>query len=216
MYKPDFIAANPKDIILPEDEFAGYIFDCDGTVADTMSLHYAAWRDALEAAQDTFELDVDTFFSMAGMGLKETVHALNKRYGTNIDAEAFAIDKRIRMKRLMSRIVPIESVFAFAKKVAEDGRAISIASGGTKEVVQETLRIIGASDLFPVVICHEDVKNGKPAPDIFLLAAEKMGVKPKDCIVFEDSLLGIEGAAKAGMKSILIGRELSNFTANLV
>ncbi len=215
MYKPDFIAGDPKEIVLPEDGFEGYIFDCDGTVADTMSCHYTAWRDSINQQESDFTFEVETFFSLAGMGRKETVDVLNKRYGLNIDADKLAVFKEMRMTSLMSHIRPVESVFRFAKEAAIKGIPISIASGGTRDVVLKTLEIIGAKDLFPVIVCNADVKFGKPAPDIFLLAAEKMRVVPEKCLVFEDSFLGIEAAALAGMKSILIGREHTRFNPNL-
>ncbi len=72
--------------------------------------------------------------------------------------------------------------------------------------VRRTLRTIGVADLFPIVVTAEEVTHGKPAPDLFLLAAERMGVAPAECLVFEDSPLGIIAAERAGMGSVLVAR----------
>ncbi len=93
----------------------------------------------------------------------------------------------------------IKPVVDFARKL--HGRApLSVASGGPRPVVVRTLELMGIAGLFPVVVTPEDVTHGKPAPDMFLLAAQRMGVAPERCLVFEDAEPGVQAAVAAGMK----------------
>ncbi len=184
-------------------EYGGYIFDCDGTLADSMVVHYRAWLAALAAHGATFDFNWDLFISRAGMTLPNTVRELNAQFGLALDPEAVTSSQRLEYERYLSTVQPIAEVVEFALRVAAS-RPVSVASGGERKVVRRTLELIGLGQIFPVVITAEDVTHGKPAPDMFLLAAERMGVTPADCVVFEDSVLGIEAAKRAGMASVLV------------
>ena len=100
-------------------------------------------------------------------------------------------------------MVPYLPVVEFARRVAAS-HPISVASGGTRDTVSRTMQAIDIFELFPVIVTQEDVDRSKPAPDIFLLAAEKMGVPADRCLVIEDSHLGIQAAEAAGMASVLV------------
>lgn len=188
----------------PEKSYPGYIFDCDGTLADSMPLHLRAWNAGLVAAQAPFHLDGKGFMSVAGMALRQTVEHWNETHTLQIDAETVMAAKNAYFEAHMNTIQPIESVAAFARACRESGVAVSVASGGTRDDVHEILRIIGLDDTFDIVVTADDVRHSKPAPDLFLLAAEKMGIPPAECLVLEDSLLGIEAAKACGMDSVLI------------
>lgn len=188
----------------PTKAYPGYIFDCDGTLADSMPLHLQAWNAGLEAAKAPFQLDGQGFMSVAGMALRQTVEHWNSTHDLKIDAESVMEAKNAYYKARMSEIEPIQPVVDFARDCHARGAAISVASGGGREDVEETLRIIGLGDLFTVVVTACDVDRAKPAPDVFLLAAERMGIAASDCLVIEDSLLGIEAAQLAGMESVLV------------
>lgn len=188
---------------LPSGEFAAFIFDCDGTLADSMPLHQKAWIMAFTAHGASFEFSWELFMRRAGMTLEQTVEELNAEFGLNMDPARVAADQRRFYEELMHGVEPIAEVVAFARTKA--GRhPLSVASGGERTIVERTLRTIGVSELFPVVVVSADVPRGKPAPDLFLLAAERMGVAPSRCLVFEDGLLGIEAAERAGMASVLV------------
>ena len=105
----------------------------------------------------------------------------------------------------MHAVEPIVEVVAFARSKAGK-HPLSVASGGERGLVLQTLRDIGVADLFPIVVVAADVPRGKPDPDMFLLAAERMGVAPEQCLVFEDSPLGILAAERAGMGGVFIKR----------
>ena len=188
----------------PQKAYKGYIFDCDGTLADSMPLHLLAWNAGLSAANAPFQLDGKGFMSVAGMALRHTVDHWNETHSLRIDADVVMEAKNTYYQGAMSGIQPIQPVVEFALACKAKGAAISVASGGGREDVEETLRIIGLGDVFPVVVTACDVERAKPAPDVFLLAAERMGIEPAHCLVIEDSLLGVEAAQLAGMESVLV------------
>jgi len=184
-------------------EYGGYIFDCDGTLADSMLVHHQAWRSALLAHGARFDFHWELFTSRGGMSLRKTVEALNEQFGLSMDPEAVALHQSRDYERLMPTLQPITSVVEFARRVAQT-RPVSVASGSPRGIVLRTLELIGLGDVLRIVVTPEDVLAGKPAPDMFLLAAERMGVAPAECVVFEDSVLGIEAANRAGMASVLV------------
>jgi len=184
-------------------EYGGYIFDCDGTLPDSMLVHHQAWRSALLAHGARFDFHWELFTSRGGMSLRKTVEALNEQFGLSMDPEAVALHQSRDYERLMPTLQPITSVVEFARRVAQT-RPVSVASGSPRGIVLRTLELIGLGDVLRIVVTPEDVLAGKPAPDMFLLAAERMGVAPAECVVFEDSVLGIEAANRAGMASVLV------------
>jgi HAD superfamily hydrolase (TIGR01509 family) len=184
-------------------DYAGYIFDCDGTLADSMVVHYRAWLSALSAHGATFDFTWDLFTSRAGMTLPNTVRELNAQFGLALDPEGVTASQRVEYERFLPTVQPIAEVVELAQRVARTS-PVSVASGGERKVVVRTLELIGLGQTFPVVVTAEDVVHGKPAPDMFLLAAERMGVPARDCVVFEDSVLGLEAAKRAKMASVLV------------
>jgi beta-phosphoglucomutase-like phosphatase (HAD superfamily) len=194
---------------LPTARYGAFIFDCDGTLADTMPVHHIAWVHALSKHGATFDFNWDLFMSRAGKTIELTVAELNEQFGLELDPARVAADQRAHFDSLAAGVLALESVVAFARDRASAGFPVSVASGGDALTVQRTLRTIGVSDLFPVVVTAEDVLRGKPAPDLFLLAAERMGVPAAQCLVFEDGLLGIEAAERAGMGAVLVRRVLT-------
>jgi HAD superfamily hydrolase (TIGR01509 family) len=184
-------------------EYGGYIFDCDGTLADSMVVHHKAWLAALAAHGATFDFDWELFTSRAGMSLPNTVRELNAQFGLALDPDAVTSSQRAEYERFLPTVQPITDVVELALHVAR-AHPVSVASGGERKIVIRTLELIGLGQTFPVVITAEDVTHGKPAPDMFLLAAERMGVLATECVVFEDSVLGLEAAKRAGMAAVLV------------
>jgi HAD superfamily hydrolase (TIGR01509 family) len=180
---------------------AGAIFDCDGTLADTMPLHYVAWRETLDPLGCPFP--EEQFYAWGGVTAFEIVERLNDEHGLSIPVEATALAKEETYRHLVPRVQPIPAVVAEARRLATLC-PVAVASGGIREVVGETLTTLGLRDLFPVLATADDVLRGKPEPDVFLVAAERLGVSPEGCVVYEDSPAGIEAARRAGMKAINI------------
>jgi len=191
---------------LPTRNYSAFIFDCDGTLADSMPLHQEAWISALRRHGATFDFTWELFMSRAGKTIELTVTELNAEFGLALDPTLVAAAQRAAFDALAVGVQPLEEVVAFARERAKAGCPVSVASGGDAPTVRRTLSTIGVSDLFSVVVTAEEVAHGKPAPDLFLLAAERMGVAPADCLVFEDSVLGIIAAERAGMGAVLVTR----------
>jgi HAD superfamily hydrolase (TIGR01509 family) len=186
-------------------EYDGYIFDCDGTLADSMPLHFDAWREALSHHGAPFEFDWELFVSRAGKTLEVTVTELNQQFSATLDALAVADSQRLFYGARLAEVAPVAEVVALVDGLR--GRyPLAVASGSDRRTVETTLRNLGIFEAFDSIVTAEDVVHGKPAPDMFLLAAERLGVAPERCVVFEDSLLGIEGARRARMGSVLVRR----------
>jgi len=192
-------------ILLPAGDFGGFIFDCDGTLADSMPLYHRAWSAALKEGGANFDFNWELFMSRAGVSTRLTVAGLNEQFGLALDPDRVEATHHAEYERLVSEVKPIAAVVAIARAFA--GKIpMSVASGGARPLVERTLELIGVRSLFPHVIVAADVSHGKPAPDMFLLAAERMGVAPERCLVFEDGAPGLLAAERAGMKSVFIDR----------
>jgi HAD superfamily hydrolase (TIGR01509 family) len=190
---------------IPEGDFDGFIFDCDGTLADTMPMHYLAWVQAFKDYRTPFDFTEDKFYSLGGVATSRIVAILNKEYGTNYDYEEIATHKEEIFMKMLTSVNPIQPVCDFARKAAANGQPVSVASGGFPHIVRHTLKLIGMDGIFKDLIVTPDlVQHGKPAPDMFLYAAKLMNTAPEKCLVFEDAVPGIEGARAAGMQVVVI------------
>jgi beta-phosphoglucomutase family hydrolase len=188
---------------IPVGDFSGYIFDLDGTLVDTMPIHYTAWESALRKAGLKGRLDENLFYELGGVPSRKVAALLGKHHGLQLDPVAVYKDKEDAFKGSLEKLALIAPVVEFARRVSAD-HPVAIASGGTRDVVQSTLSKTGLASLFPVVVTADDVEHGKPAPDMFLLAASRMGVAPAGCLVFEDGQPGIAAAKAAGMQWVFV------------
>src|SRR4051812_33345349 len=188
---------------IPNGDFAGYIFDLDGTLVDTMPLHYRAWDEAMRAVGLKCPLDEELFYSLGGVPTLKVAELIAKHYDLTIDPHAVFDHKESLFKALQKDAKLIEPVVEFARRVAAT-HPTAIASGGPREIVRGMLELTGLAPLFKVVVTPEDVVNGKPHPDMFLLAAKKIGVLPAQCLVFEDAEPGMRAAVAAGMKYVKV------------
>jgi HAD superfamily hydrolase (TIGR01509 family) len=187
----------------PEGDFEGYIFDCDGTLVDSMPLHYRAWSASFFHHNAPFEFSEDRFYASAGVPDRETVAALNKEYGCTLDADSIHDHKLEFFTQHLHELKVVPAVADVVRSV--HGRSpISVASGSDLSLINPSLRIVELDHFFEIIVTPADVDRGKPAPDMFLLAAEKMGVAPEKCLVFEDGQAGIDAANAAGMQSVFV------------
>ena len=196
-------------LTLPDYPFRAYIFDCDGTLVDSMPIHYEAWVEALNLHNAPFDFTEEVFYGYAGVREQDVVMALNANYETNVDPEAVAEAKAKIFLRRVSEVQAIKPVAEFARSVA--GRyPLAVASGSEDAVVRAVLTANKLIHLFDTIVTPTDVAEGKgkPAPDMFLLAAARLGVEAKDCLVLEDGHSGIVAAEAAGMQSVFIPRTL--------
>lgn len=201
--------ASIGSLTLPEHGFDAVIFDCDGTLVDSMPAHFEAWCEALAlyGAGGVFKEDV--FLAMGGRPTRDIVVELNDEYNLRLDPEAVAFAKREAFLRRLGSVTLIDEVAAFAESLR--GRLpMAVASGGSRMVVEKTLAIVGISDWFDEVVTADDVSEGKPAPDIFIKAAHLLGVNPAKCLVLEDAPAGILAAQRAGMQVIAVPSPLTS------
>ena len=187
----------------PTRTYAGYIFDCDGTLADSMPLHHDAWTHALRAAGATFNFPYELMCQWGGKSMRSTIDGLNEMFDCDLDIEIIRQAQASYIHDHLPHVQPRKHILTLAHKLAHQGH-VSVASGGHRDHVHTTLKAIGASELFNIVITADDVQNSKPSPEIFLLAAERMGVEPCQCLVYEDSPTGIQAAKSAGMDYIFV------------
>jgi beta-phosphoglucomutase family hydrolase len=188
-------------IQLPKGEFSAFIFDCDGTLADTMPTHYRAWQEALgDFAADFPEA---MFYELGGVPTARIVEILNERHGRTLPVdETVAIKERFFLE-FSTEIAAIEPVVSLAREW-HGRKPLAVASGGHRRIVMNTLRALGIAGLFDAIVTSEDYSRGKPHPDPFLEAARRLGAVPEACLVFEDTKTGIQAATAAGMASVLI------------
>lgn len=196
-----------KRVDLPEKEFGGYIFDLDGTLVDSMPLHYRAWRIALRehgAPPEVFRWA--EFNAHGGMAAHDIVADLNTTYGLSMPPQEVAQQKRLIYTQLVEteRLPIIAETVELVRSLRERGIPYAIGTGSALPGALSTLRAAGIDALFSCIITPDDVAQGKPAPDIFLLAASRMGVAPADCVVFEDATPGLQAAHAAGMHAVRV------------
>ncbi len=188
-------------LAIPPGDFAAYIFDCDGTLADTMPTHYRAWCSALgEHARDFPEA---LFYELGGVPTARIVEIINERHGYSMPLAETVERKEALFLTMSHEVAAIEPVVALARKY-HGVKPLAVASGGHRRIVMSTLRALGIADLFDAIVCSEDYHRGKPSPDPFLEAAHRLGVSPERCLVFEDTATGIAAATAAGMQSVLV------------
>jgi len=186
---------------LPPGDFAAYIFDCDGTLADTMPTHYQAWQVAL--GEHANEFPEAMFYELGGVPTSRIVEIINERHGYSLPVNETVEHKEALFLQLSSNIAAIEPVVALARQY-HGVKPLAVASGGHRRIVLNTLRALGIAELFQAVVTAEDYRRGKPAPDPFLEAALRLDVPPEQCLVFEDTATGIAAATAAGMQSVLV------------
>ncbi len=180
-------------------QIKGLIFDCDGTLADTMPLHWQAWRTVTQ--RHGIHFTEDRFYALGGVPSRDILKMLSQEQGLNYDHHQVSQEKEAAFLPLISRVQPISAVVAMAR--AHHGRIpLAVASGGRRRVVEEVLSHLNIHHLFAAIVTSEDVVNQKPAPDIFLEAARLIGVPAQHCRAYEDTDLGMTAIRAAGMDAV--------------
>jgi beta-phosphoglucomutase family hydrolase len=189
---------------LTKDNLQGIIFDCDGTLADTMPLHWRAWQAI--AKRHNFHFPEDRFYSLGGVPSRDILKMLGEEQRIALDHLAVAREKEAEYLPLIAQVEPINTVVGVARE--HFGKIpMAVASGGTQSIIEQVLEHLGIRKMFAAVVTSEDVVNQKPAPDIFLEAARRIGVAPQFCRAYEDTDLGMQAIRAAGMEAVDV-REL--------
>lgn len=183
---------------LPQGSFDAYLFDCDGTIVDSMPLHYKAWKQVL--GEWNCEFSEERFYAWGGMPIVEIISTLNREYGLSMPVEAVAKRKEDLYFERLPELKPIPEVVEHI--LEQHGKIpLAVVSGSTRDSVEASLTTLQLLNRFDALVCAGEYQNSKPHPEAFLLAAEKLRVEPIKCLVFEDTNMGIEAATAAGMKS---------------
>ncbi len=186
---------------LPAGEFRAYLFDCDGTISDSMPLHYVAWKTIL--GEWGCEFDEQLFYSLGGMPVREIIALLNERHTLSMPVEEIARRKEGMYYELLPQLKAVPEVLEHIEDA--HGRVpFAVVSGSTRHSVTASLEALGLVDKFDTLVCAGEYQRSKPHPECFLLAAERLGVPPHHCLVFEDTEMGIQAATAAGMASVKV------------
>ena len=185
----------------------GFIFDIDGTIIDSMPFHERSW-DVFLTRRGVPTAGEDFFRRTAGRTGAEVMREL---FGPLSDADAHAMvrEKEAIYRELFApefRVITGFTAFARAAKAA--GVRVACATAGDPDNIAFAVAGLRMHDFFDAAVGAHDVARGKPEPDLFLLAAARIGVPPAQCLVFEDAPLGIEGARRAGMRAVAIGSNI--------
>jgi beta-phosphoglucomutase family hydrolase len=177
----------------------GIVFDCDGTLADTMPLHWEAWQTVTRRHGILFT--EERFYALGGVPSHHILQTLAQEQKLAINPQAVAKEKEDTYLQTLGHVRPIEAVVEVAR--THHGKLpMAVASGGTREIINLVLRHLKIHHLFQAVVTSEDVLRQKPAPDIFLEAARRIGVAPDRCRGYEDTDLGMSAIRAAGMEAI--------------
>jgi beta-phosphoglucomutase-like phosphatase (HAD superfamily) len=180
-------------------EIKGLIFDCDGTLADTMPLHWRAWQAVTGRYGIVFP--EDRFYALGGVPSRDILKMLQDEQTLVLDPLLVAKEKEEEYLKLMAQVGPIHEVVMIARQ--HSGKLpMAVASGGTRQVINKVLHHLGIHELFTAVVTSEDVLRQKPAPDIFLEAAHRIGIEARFCRAYEDTDLGMNAIRAAGMDAV--------------
>lgn len=186
---------------IPVGDFRAYLFDCDGTIADSMPLHYIAWTKAL--AEWNCPFDETLFYAWGGKPPVEIISTLNQMHGLNMPVAIVAEHKENEYFSLLPTLKPVPEVLEHINAMRGE-LPFAVVSGSTRESITKTLTAVHLLDRFPTLVGSEDYRRSKPAPDCFLVGASRLGIAPEHCLVFEDTDMGIQAATAAGMASVRV------------
>jgi HAD superfamily hydrolase (TIGR01509 family) len=186
---------------LPEGNFAAYLFDCDGTIVDSMPLHFMAWKTAL--AEWNCDFPEKQFYDWGGLPVARIISRLNEQHGLNMPVAELERRKEGLYYDSLPQLKAVPEVLEHIE--ARQGQIpFAVVSGSTRNSVNASLQTVKLLDKFDTFVCAGDYKRSKPHPEAFLIAAERLQVKPESCLVFEDTDMGIEAAIAAGMAHVRV------------
>lgn len=180
-----------------EQSHLALIFDCDGTLTDSMPLHYVAWCQTLD--RYGLEFPEPRFYEMGGVPTDKIIHILCQEQGVSVDVGRVAEEKEREFLLNLDDVRPNHPVCEIARR--HHGRLpMAVASGGVRAVVIDQLDKIAMRQYFQAIVAAEDTQRHKPEPDVFLEAARRLNIPPARCLVFEDTDIGVDAARRAGME----------------
>lgn len=192
------------------------LWDLDGTLVDSEDLHWRSWRETM--ADEGIAITHDQFLSSFGQRNDSIIPLWLGAKATAERIQKIEVAKETKFRRLVcdEGIPPLPGVLTWLHRFNQSGWLQAIASSAPRANVEAILEAMGAAEDFQAIVSAEDVHRGKPDPEVFLLAATRLGVRPDRCIVVEDAAAGLEGARRAGMRSIGVGRNAAHLDADIV
>ncbi|MEC7812453.1 MAG: HAD-IA family hydrolase [Verrucomicrobiota bacterium] len=189
----------------------GLIFDCDGTIVDTMPIHYAAWCST--TAKHGLVFPEERFYALGGVSPFEVLRMLSEEQGVEIDSNAVTYQKEAKYMELIGNAKEIPEVMQIVRN--NHGKLpMAVASGGTHETVEGILQQCGIRHYFDAIVTSQDVDNPKPAPDTFLEAARRINVAPEKCRAYEDADMGMKAILAAGMEAVDVREMLTEASSS--
>lgn len=178
------------------------IFDLDGVLVESGPYHRAAWR-ALLTELGAEPEDGEFWRLTIGRPVEEALPLLLGRQLSSQELARYSSRKTTLYHQFAEgRLSPIRGAVAFVRSLAAENVPRGLATSASRWSVTAVLRDLGLTPHFPVVVTADDVDRGKPDPEVYLAAAARLGVEPRACVVFEDSVVGVEAARRAGMRAI--------------
>ncbi len=189
---------------LANGNYKAFLYDCDGTLADNMHAHKETYVTVAANAGITILPEIVDEF--AGLPIPNVVEEINKKYNSNFNPIEFeSLKSSLFCNDFIEKTEPVQFVVDHLKENAGKYK-IGVVSGGSRKMIQKTLEVLGIDALVDVLVCAGETPHEKPYPDPFLFAAERLGVEPQYCLVFEDGDAGVKAAEAAGMKWIRIDK----------
>ncbi|WP_405933090.1 HAD family hydrolase [Streptomyces sp. NBC_00827] len=180
------------------------VFDLDGTLVDSEPNYFEAGRRTL-AEYGVTDFTWSDHESYVGISTQETLALWKERYGLAAPLDTLLADtnrRYLELARASTRVYP--EMRKFVELLAGDGVRMAVASGSSPEAIEAILTGTGLAAHLPTVVSSDEVAHGKPAPDVFLEAARRLGAAAADCVVLEDAAPGAAAAHAAGMRCIAI------------
>ena len=187
----------------------GVIFDLDGVIVDTAHFHFLAWRKT--AKELGFDLTEELNEELKGISRIDSLQKILDWSRASISQDTFNTltseknDEYLQHVNKMSEKDILPGVYDFILKLKKQNAPIALGSASKNAI--HILDRVGLLEFFDTIVDGNNVSKAKPDPEVFLLGAEQLNVKPENCIVFEDSVAGIEAANKANMTSIGLGKK---------
>ena len=175
------------------------IFDMDGTLVDTMPLHYRAWQQVAEHYRLPFSKP--RFYQLGGVPTLETLQILSAEAGLDIDLQAAKAMKEGLSRSMLSEATPIVEILSIVQQFYGH-KPLAIATGSSRVGAQQLLKQLNLAHYFDALVTADDVTEHKPAPDVFLEAARRLNVAPQRCVAFEDTDIGIQAIVSAEMSAV--------------